>query len=184
MIRLVPTSLAAFALFAGCSAVRPCDHRDLQDQYGMKCVLVGYRAPAKDPEPGCLVGTVTADSSRAPIVVFAYRNGGDGVRVIESSVLPHSGQYSFAVPPGAYRLAAFEDRDRDLRYDPARERAVQYHDGRTIAVMPGQRVDRLYLTLRPDRSQPLQFEVSLAESRRPARGETPPPQCSTAPART
>jgi hypothetical protein len=168
MIRSARTFFAAFVLLTGCSSLPPCDHRDLHGRYGLACLVVGYQEEAQAREPGCLMGTVTADATGAPIVVFAYRQSAEGVRVIESSVLPHSGHYSFAVPPGAYRLAAFQDRNRDLRYDPERESATLYHDGRPIPVMPGQRVDRLYLTLHHDRSQSLEFEFSVPPGRRGA----------------
>ena len=154
-------ALAAIALLAGCASLAPCDHRDLRDAHGLACVLVGYRDPTERDDTGFLLGTVSAEQTEAPIVVFVYRNRAGGVQVIGSSVLPHPGPYAFAVPAGAYHVAAFEDGDGDLRYDPTRERAALYHDGGTVVVMPGQQVDRLYLTLRGDQPQRIDFEFSL-----------------------
>lgn len=180
MIRLARTALAGFALLAGCGSLQPCDHRDLHAKHGLVCVLVGLRDQPERDDRGCLLGTVAAEPTDAPVVVFVYQHHADGVQVIESSILPHPGQYSFAVPAGAYRVAAFEDGNRDLRYDPAHERAALYHDGRTVLVMPGQRVDRLYLTLRRDQPQRIEFEFTLPENRdRPSNHH-----CSTAGAST
>jgi len=124
---------------------------------------------------------VAAEPSDAPIVVFVYQQRGPHASVIESAVLPHSGSYSFAVPAGAYRVAAFVDVNGDLRYDPEREPAGLYRGGRTVAVMPGQRVDRLDLQLRPGHSQRISFTFSV-----PERGDAAPgdgqsdQQCVTA----
>src|SRR5262245_62004329 len=166
-IRAHVVSAAMLALQAGCSSMTPCDHTDLRGKYGLTCALVGMRdepAPARDVEEGCLQGTVKADSNDAPIVVFLYRERADGVQVIESSMLPRPGQYSFAVPPGTYRVGAFEDDNGDLRYDPTRERAALYHGGQTVAVMPGRRVDRLYLEL--SQPQRIDFDITLPDTPR------------------
>jgi len=156
-----------FAIVAGCNSVTPCDHSDLRGKYGLTCALVGMRdepAPARGVEEGCLQGIVKADSTDAPIVVFLYRERADGVQVIKASMLPRPGQYSFAVPPGTYRVGAFEDDNGDLRYDPMRERATLYHGGQTVAVMPGRRVDRLYLEL--SQPQRIDFDITLPDTPR------------------
>lgn len=122
-------------------------------------------------------GIVKADSADAPIVVFLYRERADGVQVIESSMLSRPGQYSFAVPPGTYRVGAFEDDNGDLRYDPTRERAALYHGGQTVAVMPGRRVDRVFLEL--SQPQRIDFKFTLPETPRPI-GSPASPECGTA----
>jgi hypothetical protein len=167
---------AAIALLAGCSSLAPCNHRDLQGKYGLACAVVGYRDQPDSSERGCLLGSVAAEPSDAPIVVFVYQQRGPRASVIESAVLPHPGPYAFAVPPGAYRVAAFVDVNGDLRYDPKREPAGLYQRGRTVAVMPGQRVDRLDLQLRPGDSQRIGFTFSLPESGAAAPGDGPSDQ--------
>jgi hypothetical protein len=162
VLRLHPYVILAVLVVAGCSSVQPCDHEDLQSKHGWVCTLVGYEEP-KASGPGCLVGTVTADSADGPIVVVAYNRDNAGVHVVDASVLPHAGAYSLAVPPGAYRLAAFADRNRDLRYDAAHERAALYLDGRSVRVRPGRRADRLDLTLRQNHSQALDFELDTSD---------------------
>ena len=152
---------AVIALLAGCSALAPCDHRDLHSNHALACMLVGYRDQRQPQEPGCLIGTVVGESSDAPIVVFVYEQRGTSVHVLESAVLPRPGQYAFAVPAGAYRVAAFADANRDLHFDAAREHAALYQGGRAVAVMPGQRVDRLNLQFRPDHPDRIDFSVSV-----------------------
>jgi len=168
-------AVAAAALFAGCSSLAPCDHRDLEGKYGLACVIVGYRDQPQRSERGCLRGTVTAAPSDTPIVVFVYRQRGQNVQVIESVVLPQSGQFSFAVPAGVYRVAAFVDDDGDSRFDPRHEPAALFHGGHPVAVSPGQRVDRLDLTVRRDQPQRVDFTFSL-----PAGGEPSDQRCAAA----
>jgi hypothetical protein len=160
--------LAAFALLAGCSSLQPCDHRDLHERHALACMLVGMREEPERDDRGCLLGSVVAEATDASIVVFVYKPDDDGVHVIGSSVLHRPGQYAFAVPPGAYRVAAFEDGDGDLEYDSTQERAVRYHGGETVVVMPGQRIDRLYLKLRDAQAERLEFAVSVPHGGRAA----------------
>jgi len=152
---------AVIALLAGCSALAPCDHRDLHSNHALACMLVGYRDRPQPQEPGCLMGTVVGESSDAPIVVFVYEQRGASVRVLGSAVLPRPGPYSFAVPAGAYRVAAFADENRDLHFDAGRERAALYRGGRAVAVMAGQRVDRLNLQFRPDHPDHIDFSFRV-----------------------
>jgi hypothetical protein len=105
-----------------------------------------------------------ASARTTPIVVFAYRRRGRTVDVADATTLSQPGPYRIAVPAGIYGVAAFEDADEDLRYDPAHERAALYHDGGTVAVRSGESVDRLYLRLRDDRPQSLGFDFVLLES--------------------
>jgi hypothetical protein len=179
--RAVALAAAAIALLAGCSSLTPCNHRDLQGKFGLACAIVGYRDQPDSSERGCLLGSVAAEPSDAPIVVFIYQQRGAHASVIESAVLPHPGPYSFAVPPGAYRVAAFVDVNGDLRYDPEHEPGGVYNGGHTVAVMPGQRVDRLDLQLRPDKSQRIGFKFSVPESGDAAPGDASSDrQCVTA----
>jgi len=106
------------------------------------------------------------EATDAPIMVLVYRQQADGVHVIGSSVLHSPGQYAVAVPAGVYRVAAFQDGNGDRRYDAGHEPAAFYHGGQTVAVMPRQRVDRVYLTLRRDQPQPIELELALPEDHR------------------
>lgn len=145
-LRMAALYAALIGLY-GCGSLQPCDHSDLRDRYGFTCALRGMQKPVPRDDRGCMVGTVAA-ADQEPIVVVAYRQRQDGVEVVASSFLVRPGPYSLAVPPGAYRLAAFQDGDGDRSYDPAHEDATVYHDGGAVVVMPRTRVDRLYLKLR------------------------------------
>jgi hypothetical protein len=48
-----------------------------------------------------------------------------------------------------------------LHFDAGRERAALYHGGRAIAVMAGQRVDRLTLQFRPDHPDRIDFSFRV-----------------------
>ena len=169
-------ALATLAVLEGCSALEPCDHRDLEGHYGLLCALRGVEtrsAPRRDAQ-GFLVGSVSAEAADGPIVVFAYRKRATVVDVAVATTLSQPGPYRIAVPAGLYRIAAFEDDDEDLRYDPARERAALYHDGGIVAVRSGESVDRLYLRMRDDRPQRLEFDFALPESAVHACCDMPP----------
>src|SRR5262245_12059590 len=158
--------LAAIALLGGCGALEPCGYRDLQGRYGLLCAVRGVSPSDQSPrdQQGFLVGNVAAETADAPIVVFAYRTRPNGVEVTQAAMLSGSGAYRLAVPAGSYHIAAFEDHDGDLRYDPTRERAALYHDGGRVLVRSGERVDRLNLQLRSDRPQRFEFDFTLPRS--------------------
>jgi len=152
----------AIAMLIGCGSLQPCDQRDLESKYGLFCGLRGVRAqPQRDEQQGFLAGNVSSESAASPIVILAYRSRAHGVEIASAAVLSHPGEYELAVPAGVYRLAAFEDGNGDFRYDPTRERAALYHDGGSVPVKPGERVDRLYIKLRNERPQRLELELSL-----------------------
>ena len=161
--RAASPALAALALLAGCTFSKPCD---LHSKYGFLCVLEAHRDLPHRDDRGILTGTVQIETPPASaIVVFVYRIEQGRAEVVDAQTLHRPGPYSFAftVPAGAYRLAAFEDRTGDLRYDTQCERAALYHDGVPVVLMPGQTVDRLYVKLRDDRPQRLEFEFTLPE---------------------
>jgi hypothetical protein len=164
--RLLCAALAALGFIAGCSSLEPCNPRDLENRYGLLCGVRGVDAQnqTKRVNDGLLVGSVSTPAVNGPIVIFAYRRRGTAVEVVQTTTLSHAGPYQIAVPPGIYRIAAFEDVDENLRYDPARERAALYHDGGPVAVRSGESIDRLYLHFRDDRPERLDFAFALPEA--------------------
>ena len=64
-------------------------------------------------------GSTTSPSAapRATVVVLAQRTG-DAWQVADHFVLEQPGKFSFVTGPGTYALAAFEDRNDDLVYQP------------------------------------------------------------------
>jgi len=160
------TATVSIALVSvtGCALSVPCDLHD--KRYGFVCAFEAQRQLPDRHERGLLTGSVQVEPPpAAPIVVFVYQTREGQAAVVDSFILQPHGPYSFVftVPAGVYRLAAFEDEVRDFRYDPSHERAALYHDGGPIVLMPRQTVDRIYLRLRNDRPQHIDFDFTLTE---------------------
>jgi hypothetical protein len=89
-----------------------CVFQDVRDQHALldaTCMIEGTAA--------------TASANDRPIVVALLRPAGATAPgrkwlIADHFVLEAAGGWAFAVPPGEYRLAAFEDSNRDLRYQP------------------------------------------------------------------
>jgi pimeloyl-ACP methyl ester carboxylesterase len=92
---------------------------------------------------GLLGGTVSRPrADEAPIIVALCRN--DAPEVVDTFVLDRPGAYFFLAPAGAYRVAAFVDRDRDFIYEPGEPAA--WH-GADVAVAGGHRVGHVDLRI-------------------------------------
>lgn len=118
------------------------------------CVLIascGFRTLKADleriGEQVSLEGTVTAGSD--PIVVVVH--GVPGGEVVDLFLLPRPGQFIFTLPAGAYRVGAFEDRNRDLSHQAAVEPSVVFRAPEVIALRPGERVTGIDLAIDPGR---------------------------------
>ena len=89
-----------------------CIFQDVREQQALMdatCVIEGTAA--------------SAAATDRPIVVALLRPAGDSAPgrewlVADHFVLEAAGPWAFAAPPGEYRLAAFEDSNRDLKYQP------------------------------------------------------------------
>ncbi len=83
-----------------------------------------------------------------PIVIVAYNVTTN--QIADLFLLPRPGPFFFALPSGIYRLAAFEDRNRDLSYEPGEEPAVlatelelragEHRAGLNLVIDPGSTV--------------------------------------------
>lgn len=89
------------------------------------CVFQDVREQQARLDATCVIeGTAsTASGGERPIVVALLRPPGDSAPgrkflIADHFVLETAGRWAFAAPPGEYRLAAFEDTNRDLRYQP------------------------------------------------------------------
>jgi pimeloyl-ACP methyl ester carboxylesterase len=101
-------------------------------------------------------------TSGGPIVVVAYNVSDE--QVADLFLLPRSGSFFFALPAGTYRIAAFEDRNRDLSYEPAEEPAVLFGPPPELLLQPGERRTGIELTIDPNSNARLPFAVSAASS--------------------
>ncbi len=102
---------------------------------------------------GFLRGTVTppAGTSPAPLVVFAVAAG--AATASDWQLLSRPGPYFLVVPVGAYRVGAFEDRNRSLAHD-AGEPVAWVRGGEPVDVRPGATIAGLNLPLVADAAAP------------------------------
>jgi pimeloyl-ACP methyl ester carboxylesterase len=94
--------LLSVALLAG-----GCVFRDVREQQALideNCVIEGRAA--------------SAGTGANPIVVVLARRTGAQWRIVDHFVLERPGRWGFGAAPGTYGLAAFEDTNRDLVYQP------------------------------------------------------------------
>ena len=89
------------------------------------CVFQDVREQQARMDETCVItGTAASASGRErPIVVALLRPAGEAAPgrkwlIADHFVLEAAGRWAFAAPPGEYRLAAFEDSNRDLKYQP------------------------------------------------------------------
>jgi len=97
--------------------------------FGLGCTLIwlagcglmrAHQEQVSARNNSVIVGRVTADYPLVgPIVVGAWRESENGgARVLaEYSILEATGNFMLIVPPGSYRIVAFNDANRDLRMD-------------------------------------------------------------------
>jgi pimeloyl-ACP methyl ester carboxylesterase len=97
----------------------------------------------------------------SPIVIAVYSVGAK--QIVDLFLLPRPGPFFFALPAGTYQLAAFEDRNRDLSYQPGEEPAVLASD---LILRPGERRTGLDLTIDPSSTSRIPFPVSALSAGR------------------
>lgn len=104
--------------------------------------------------------------SQNAIVVVLYSGDGGAEQVVDTYVQAAAGAYFFVVPPGTYRIAAFEDRGSSLVYDAGGDPATTFNGGAAIAATSGATIGGLDLFLRTDSEERLPFAVVLSEEDR------------------
>jgi pimeloyl-ACP methyl ester carboxylesterase len=105
-------SFAPRCLAAGTVLLAGCIFQDVREQQALidaTCVIAGNAA--------------SSGGGDKPVVVVLLRPAGESAPgrkflIADHFVLEAEGRWAFAAPPGDYRLAAFEDSNRDLRYQP------------------------------------------------------------------
>lgn len=114
---------------AGCSSFMAV--RGQQDQAAAKASILGTVA--------------VAGEARGPLYVGLVDRVGEQYRLIDYFVASVPGPWAFAVDPGTYWLAAFEDADGDGRYDD--EPALRIDPGQPIVLGAGERRRDVALTI-------------------------------------
>ena len=96
-----------------------------------------------------LQGTVSNSSPHEkPLIVLLYELIGDHKRLVAYSIHHKPGTFTFHRMPGQYLIAAFEDKNEDLVYQPT-EYAGYVKNSQVIMVKSGENILNLDLTVQP-----------------------------------
>jgi pimeloyl-ACP methyl ester carboxylesterase len=120
-------------------------------------------------EGGCrIAGTVAAASpGQAPLVVILLRQDGGSsqsprrVELVDHFVLDQPGTWSFAAPPGTYRVTAYQDVSGDLVYQPG-EPAIPHEAAPVLDCQARASLDKLALVIPSDGRFPVRHAVDIA----------------------
>jgi pimeloyl-ACP methyl ester carboxylesterase len=129
------------------------DVREQQAQMESACTLEGTVASAGGAEVRPLVVVLAGRSAAA--------NPAQPWTIVDHFVLESAGRWIFVAKPGDYRVAAFEDRNRDLVYTPG-EPMVRMPPGKTITCTTGGRVKAVALEIPAVATDRLDTEVDIA----------------------
>lgn len=113
-----------------------------------------------------LRGAVTTDHATVlPIVVLVYAGEDGNEELIDDFVLAGPGPYFFVVPDGTYRLAAFEDLDRDFAYVPGgADASALLRGGEPIEARAGESLVDLDIEIRADGRERIPFSFTSADT--------------------
>jgi pimeloyl-ACP methyl ester carboxylesterase len=131
------------------------DVRPQQEKLDSTCILTGsVSAARKDARP--LV-----------VVLFRQDEGGErgvtrGWHVVDHFALEQPGRWGFGTGPGRYALAAFEDRSRDLVYQPGEAYGSLGFD-QPIACTEGARLTDLVLAVPLSVAQPFPHSLDIGK---------------------
>ena len=107
---------------------------------------------------------LTEHPTDLPIVVFAYTGEDGSEQLVDSFILAGPGPYFFIVPAGAYRLAAFQDLNRNFTYEPGTDAAALLRGGDPVVAPSGATLTDLDIKIGDASSEPLPFAFSSADS--------------------
>ena len=128
-------------------------------------------------EPAAVQGDVAIrGASSGPIVVVVYSVAAGRTNGL---VLPRPGPFFFALPAGTYRIAAYEDRNHDLAYQPGTEPAAVLGDPGELVLRPGERRANVDLTIDPGAAARIPFAVAAVSAEQDENGFLPDLQLGT-----
>ena len=127
LFRRMIVFIVAVVLFSGCAFKKLEKEVAILDQTS---VLQGN---ISNPSP-----------HKKPLIVLLYRILGDEKKLVAYSIHHTPGTFTFVRLPGQYLIAAFEDANEDIRYQPT-EYATYFNDATVISVKQDE--DRLDLDL-------------------------------------
>lgn len=158
-LRVVASILAAVTLLA----LSGCVFRDVarqQAKLDALCVISGTVETPGEGDP--------------PVVVLLVRTDGKGldtpehVRLADHFVREGSGHWAFYTGPGTYAIKAFEDRNRDLVYQPG-EPFLGMTPSAVVDCQPGSRFTDLSLVI-PENGRPSfegELDIAALQARTP-----------------
>lgn len=106
----------------------------------------------------------TEQPTDVPIVVLIYTGEDGSEQLVDYFVLAGPGPYFFVVPAGTYRLAAFEDLNRDFTYEPDVDASALLRAGEPITATGGATLHGLDIEIRDASSEHIPFAFSSADS--------------------
>ena len=120
---------------------------------------------AEKREYAVLRGTVSTERpTDLPILVIIYTGDLGKEQLVDYFVLAGPGPFFFFVPAGTYRLAAFEDVNRDFTYEPGVDPSALLRGGQPITVEGDSTVEGLDITIREAGHQRIPFAFSSADT--------------------
>lgn len=112
---------------------------------------------------GALSGTVVHEGRNdAAIVVVAYRREGSETVIADYQVLSRPGPFVFVLPHATYFIAAFEDLNADLVYDPAEPAGL--HGAPDPINVSAAIVEAVYIEVSADGRMPRMLPPDMNES--------------------
>ena len=113
---------------------------------GCSTILAVREQQRRADQNAFISGTVTTDHEpRGPLIVGILAQGKSGPFLLDHFVTEKPGPWIFAVEPGTYWLAAFEDINGDGRYDE--EPALRSDPNQPIALASGQKLEGVKLRI-------------------------------------
>lgn len=145
---------------ASASSVRKRAVIGLQLTMAVLIVGCGFRTLKKDlhviEETAVLEGQARVQGAGGdPIVVVVHSTATN--RIADLFLLPRPGPFFFVLSAGGYQLAAFEDRNRDLSYQPEEEPAAVVTD---LVLRPGEHRADVVLAIDPNSRARIPFAAS------------------------
>ncbi len=125
---------------------------------------------AKGDAIGTIAGTVDCEQSGGhPLVVVLVRRDGGETRIVDNFVLEKPGRWAFRASAGDYALAAFEDVDGDLHYDPGEPALYPSADDFFALAENGQRTDvALHIPKNGRAPSGVRIDIEAVQARAPA----------------
>jgi pimeloyl-ACP methyl ester carboxylesterase len=123
------------------------------------------RSLAEKAEYAVLRGAVrTSYPTDLPIIVVIYSGETGREQLVDYFVLAGPGPFFFFVPAGTYRLAAFEDVNRDFTYKAGVDPSALLRGGEAVSLEGGATIEDLDIEIRAAGHDRIPFAFSSAET--------------------